>query len=526
MVKKLLFYAALWSSSSLLGQTFTMSNVLLNTCSGTHLDPGGTGNYADNASVTQTICSTLGNCVSLTFTSFDLENGFDYLEIHDGATATSPQLPGSPFTGSTSPGTVTCSSGCITLVFTSDISISLAGWSASINCGACPPPPPPPDLTFGWTQRASNPGPGRHRSTAISIGSRGYAGLGHITTSPEVVYDDWWEYDPGTNTWMQKANYAGGTVLHACGFTIGNYGYVGTGRDEFGASPNDFYKYDPTTNTWTPIASVPTTGLRGCVAFEIGGKGYIATGAYTNQVWEYNPTTNVWTAKAPFPGGVRSSAAGFSIGSKGYVGTGDNGSLFGDFYEYDPATNVWTAKAAYGGVMRTEAGGFALNGKGYIGTGLDYSTGNLEDFWAYTPATNTWLQVTDFGGSGRRYLSCFTIGARAYGCFGTSGTNYNDLWEYGNLAPVSGINNQTLEGSIKTFPNPFIDEITFSISTDVIFQNNATIKIMDVNGKIVRTYSNISEHLFKMERGDLANGIYFYEFQNNNARTTGKFIAQ
>ena len=525
MIKKLLPGFFLLSCISLYGQTYTMSNTPITTCSGTHLDPGGPGLYLDNMYFVQTICSSTTNCVSLTFTSFGLESGFDFLEVHDGPSASSPQVAGSPFTGTVNPGTVTCSSGCMTLVFSSDVSNTDIGWSATISCVACPPPPPPPDLTYGWVQKASNPGPGRHRSTAITIGSRGYAGLGHITTSPEVVYDDWWEYDPGTNSWTQKANYAGGPRLHSCGFTIGNYGYVGTGRDVFGAETTDFYKYSPATNTWTAIAPIPGSGLRGAVAFAISGKGYVATGSYSNTCWEYNPATNAWASKAPFPGSGRSSAVGFSIGTKGYLGTGDNGSILNDFWQYDPALDLWTPKATYGGSARTEAGGFCMNGKGYIGTGYDFTIGNLSDFWRYDPVTNTWQQVVDFSGAGRRYLSCFVVGSRAYGCFGTSGTNYNDLWEYGNA--VAGITEQSLAaGNVKTFPNPFTDNLTFSIAADVNFSINASIVIYDTNGKIIKRINNITDHEIIFERGDLPGGIYFYEFKNNTTRTTGKFIAQ
>ncbi|MGZ4073318.1 MAG: kelch repeat-containing protein [Bacteroidia bacterium] len=526
MIKKLLLSFFFFSGFSLYAQTYIMSSTPLTTCSGTHEDPGGAGNYADNSNFTQTICSASGNCVSLTFTSFSIESGFDFLEIHDGPSASSPQVTGSPFTGSSSPGTVTCTSGCMTLVFTSDFSVNDIGWTASISCVTCPPPPP--DLTLTWIQRASVPAPARHRSTAITIGGRGYAGMGHVTTTPEIVYDDWWEYDPGTNTWTQKANYAGGARLHCCGFTIGNYGYVGTGRDVSGVERSDFFKYDPVSNTWTPIATIPTAGLRGSVAFTINGKGYVATGSYGNEVWEYNPVTNVWAGKSPFPGPGRSSAVGFSIGTKGYLGTGDIGGSIGDFWEYDPVTDIWTSKATYGGVPRLEAGGFAFQGKGYIGTGYDYIAGgvNYQDFWRYDPATNTWQQVADFSGAGRRYLSCFVIGLRAYGVFGTSGTNYNDCWEYGSVS-ASGIEEQSLSaGEVKTFPNPFADNLTFSISNNVNFSINASLVIYDCNGKAVKRFDKITDHQLTLERADLASGIYFFEFLNNNTRTTGKFIAQ
>lgn len=490
------------------------------------MDPGGTGTYADNSNFVQTICSGTSNCVSITFSSFDLESGFDYLAVHDGPSTSSPQIAGSPFSGSVNPGTLTCSSGCMTFSFTSDFSVTYAGWVGTLSCVTCPPPPPPPNLTYGWTQRASAPTIGRHRGTAIAIGSRAYAGMGHINAITDIIYDDWWEYDPGTNSWTQKASFPPGPRMHPTSFTIGNYGYVGTGRDNSYVEQNDLWRYDPATNSWSPMASMPGTARRGAVAFAVNGKGYIGTGSYTTDFWEYNPVSNSWLSIAPIPCSPRISAVAFSIGSKGYVGTGSSGGPNGDLYEYNPTTNTWTAKATMPGLPRTEAAAFSINGKGYVGTGDNFSSGtNYQDFWEYDPITNTWVQITDFSGSARRYMNCFSIGTRGYGVFGTSGTNYNDLWEYGNYSAIASISETEKNNCIKTFPNPFLDEITFSISRETDLDPNASIKIMDVAGKTVRILKNISEYEIKIERGDLKKGMYFFEFINNTTLTTGKFIA-
>jgi len=115
----------------------------LNQCGGTFLDPGGTGDYAANANCTQTICAgTAGQCVTLQFTSVNLENNWDYLRIYNGTSATAPLL--ATITGTTSPGNVTSTTGCLTLVFTSDGSVQYSGWAANVICSPCGSPPPPP----------------------------------------------------------------------------------------------------------------------------------------------------------------------------------------------------------------------------------------------------------------------------------------------------------------------------------------------------------------------------------------------
>lgn len=111
----------------------------VNTCSGTFYDTGGSaGNYANNQNITTTFCSNAGNCIRVAFTAFNLENTYDFLYIYDGPTTGSTLI--GAYTGATSPGTITSSTGCLTFRFTSDGSVVSTGWAATISCVACPPP--------------------------------------------------------------------------------------------------------------------------------------------------------------------------------------------------------------------------------------------------------------------------------------------------------------------------------------------------------------------------------------------------
>jgi hypothetical protein len=105
----------------------------------TDQNPG--GNYSSNQNSTLYICpSTPGTYVSVTFTSFNLEAGFDFLRIYNGGNGTSGII--AQLTGATIPGTYTSSSadGCLAFRFRSDGSGNLAGWSATISCSATPGP--------------------------------------------------------------------------------------------------------------------------------------------------------------------------------------------------------------------------------------------------------------------------------------------------------------------------------------------------------------------------------------------------
>jgi len=247
--------------------------------------------------------------------------------------------------------------------------------------------------------------------------------------------------------WTQRANFGGGNRGSAVGFSIGSFGYIGSGFD--GANDvGDFWKFDPALNSWTQVASFATANREAAVCFEAGGKGYFATGTtYMDDLWEYDPVANSWTQKTNFGGPARYGAAAFSLGGKGYVGTGNvsAGSLTDDFWEYDPATNAWTQKATVPGGQRMWAVGFAIGSYGYIGTGLSMVTGKLNDLQQYDPVSNSWTAKANFAGVIRDIAVGFSIGSKGY--IGTGrDANSNELSDFWEYDPV--INNWIMKATV------------------------------------------------------------------------------
>lgn len=119
---------------------FNMTNGSATTCVGTFYDSGGsTGAYGNNENLVFTFNpATSGAMIRASFTAFDTESGYDRLYIYNGPNTSSPQVAGSPFEGTTSPGVVTAlnGSGSLTFKFESDGSVTKAGWVANISCYA------------------------------------------------------------------------------------------------------------------------------------------------------------------------------------------------------------------------------------------------------------------------------------------------------------------------------------------------------------------------------------------------------
>ena len=109
-------------------------------CSGMlFTDTGGiSGNYTNKESFTRVMMPNLPNQkLVATFTSFQLEDTYDFLYIYNGSDESYPEFnSGAGFTGTNSPGTITSTAtdGSLTFKFISDEGTIDSGWIATISC--------------------------------------------------------------------------------------------------------------------------------------------------------------------------------------------------------------------------------------------------------------------------------------------------------------------------------------------------------------------------------------------------------
>ncbi|HKK40731.1 MAG TPA: kelch repeat-containing protein, partial [Cryomorphaceae bacterium] len=107
-------------------------------------------------------------------------------------------------------------------------------------------------------------------------------------------------------TWTEIAPFLGSGRDDGVAFSIKGKGYAGTGREVGFALTNDFFAYDPTSDTWSEVAPLPSQPRQYCGGFTIADTGYVVCGfgqtGYLNELWAYHPATDTWTQKASFPG--------------------------------------------------------------------------------------------------------------------------------------------------------------------------------------------------------------------------------
>ncbi len=124
--------------------TYNMSNQTVDDCKGFLLDSeqgdiGGT--YDHNENYTFSICIPGVQQITLNFTSFCTELDFDYMRFYDGPDTLSMQI-GPAYTGDADPPPITAFSGCLTVNFISDASVTCDGWNAWWCVDPIIPPPP------------------------------------------------------------------------------------------------------------------------------------------------------------------------------------------------------------------------------------------------------------------------------------------------------------------------------------------------------------------------------------------------
>ncbi len=164
-------------------------------CSGDlFYDTGGPNNpYSNSENYTTTIYPSIdADFISVTFTSFQIESGWDYLYIYDGDSIQTDLI--GTYSGTNSPGTIqsTHPSGALTFTFSSDSIINDNGWEAIVVCEYldCLSPNEvtistilPTEATVSWNAR------GTESEWIIEYGLEGFTpGTGTTTTTSTNPY--------------------------------------------------------------------------------------------------------------------------------------------------------------------------------------------------------------------------------------------------------------------------------------------------------------------------------------------------
>ncbi|NME68451.1 IPT/TIG domain-containing protein [Flammeovirga aprica] len=169
-----------------------------------------------------------------------------------------------------------------------------------------------------FTKMKDFPGEARWGGVAFAINGKGYFGLG-ATSKKSGFKKDIWEYDPTADTWTKKTDFPAEGRTRASEFTIGDKAYLGLGTHDFymfndipndrDKNFNDFYEYDPASNTWKEMTNYPGHPAYSVSAYsdesrKLGFLAYGLRGVKTNstvlndhqnnEAWVYHQSTDTW----------------------------------------------------------------------------------------------------------------------------------------------------------------------------------------------------------------------------------------
>jgi hypothetical protein len=159
-------------ASITVGSGYCSGTTTLTSASGSFNDGSGSDFYNNNLNCSWLIQPSGASSVTLNFSSFDTENGFDYLKVYNGTSSSAPLL--GTFSGSSVPAPVTSGS-AMYIVFTSDGATIGGGWAASYTSSSgssCTNSTNPTGASASSTSITS----GNATSLSVSGGSLGSCG--------------------------------------------------------------------------------------------------------------------------------------------------------------------------------------------------------------------------------------------------------------------------------------------------------------------------------------------------------------
>ncbi len=358
-----------------------------------------------------------------------------------------------------------------------------------------------------WIQKSSFAGVGRHRAVGCATENKGYLGLGHVNGSGvNYSYQDWWEYDPSSNSWSQRANFPVANY-GATSFVVNDQPCVGGGA----ALDGQFYTFNPDQNTWTAIAACPFFNPGDTQGFSVNNKGYVYVG---QQMAEYDPSNNSWSLTASPPVSFGSWTCSFTIEGSGYVKAGNK------LFEYKPLHNTWTQRADFPGTSTGGSSGFSMLQRGFVTCGYVGGLSTVtSQVWSFYPGTNTWQAELEFPGISRRFPVAFSIHNRGYFGTGTNGINLNDFWQYNPTINTSELS-ETDDWSWSIYPNPSSDFIHLELPLE--FPSGQIGELRNLSGQLIQRIE-LHPGINQLDVSNLPTGTYLMSVQTQD-QTSSKLV--
>ena len=372
-----------------------------------------------------------------------------------------------------------------------------------------------------WQQIADFPSTERDDGTNFVIGNYAYCGTGlQVGWS---TARDFYRFNFNDDSWDTIAAMpVGAERQYACAFSYNSLGYIFGGYNSY--SLNDLWQYNPQSNSWIQKASKPGIGLSGEACFVINDKVFFVGGnnggsSIYNTVWQYDITNDAWLQKNNFPlsGSWRASATAFN--NKGYLlfGRDSIGNYNKQLYEYNPQTDTWIVLSVFPTQARIYSSLKAIKNTLVVFAGVDSLNNYYNNLWYFSFYDSLWYQGNALTAEGRKGGMCFNSTNDLYY---TTGIDHQDnrlkeTWKISNLIGVAEIEN---ENTISFFPNPCADKLSVNSNEN----ETVEIELLDITGNTV-LQKKFTKNLI-LDFNEVANGVYLLKMKNKFTATVKKIV--
>ena len=226
------------------------------------------------------------------------------------------------------------------------------------------------DQTNSWIRIADYAGGRRFWAASFVIDGIAYVGTGSKGTGEGT--NDFYKYNPQTNLWTRIADFPGAPATRATGFSVNGKGYLC-----LQTSSDNFWEYDPTLNVWinkTAVAAPPFGSVVKAVgAFVLENRAFVIAPVYgASELFEYDFVNDVWITKNDINGLSGDLPAIVATDSHAYYIFNYNA------LEYDIDDDSWRAVDFDPVPSRNDAFIFSIGEKIFLGGGRENS---YKDFW-------------------------------------------------------------------------------------------------------------------------------------------------
>lgn len=364
-------------------------------------------------------------------------------------------------------------------------------------------------ITFSqlWNQTVSFPGTPRDDASYFKIGNKHFIGTGR-----EVGFGctrDFYFFDESTITWGNATSLPFGKERqYAAACSWNGSGFLFGGVDCAGIYQNDFWKYDPITDSWILLSNLPSTGRAGMVQFLMNDTFYIVGGKNStgilNEVWAYDFVSQTWSQKNNLPSDGIWRGIAFSFENNAFIGLGKNNlnnqtAFNSEILKYDFNVDSWSVVPNLNLGIRSYVGHAQTDSLLFLFGGLSETNQilisaeriNLNDF--------SIDQLADFPSVPRKGGIAFVSQNDLYYTTGVStDTRFNETWR---LQSVASIDENSIS-DIQVFPNP--------VFSDLFLESEEIIEEIEIYDALGRRCLNQETNLYnsKLNLDGLQSGVY------------------